>query len=171
MHAQKELDTRGLNCPLPILKAKKALTDYGKWYGPYPYPRLTLVDAPDAGEGAGGMEYPTLVTVGVMDMLSAGSEAMKSGLDRSLEVVAVHEIAHQWWQSMVATNEAAEPWLDEGFADYSTVRLMNAEYGLYSSAFKLEDFEAGYLDMRRSEYVMSPGVPMYGIVFQPCTSS
>jgi tRNA 2-thiouridine synthesizing protein A len=23
----KELDTRGLNCPLPILKAKKALTD------------------------------------------------------------------------------------------------------------------------------------------------
>ena len=27
MQAQKELDTRGLNCPLPILKAKKALTD------------------------------------------------------------------------------------------------------------------------------------------------
>jgi len=25
--AQKELDTRGLNCPLPILKAKKALAD------------------------------------------------------------------------------------------------------------------------------------------------
>ena len=27
MNAQKELDTRGLNCPLPILKAKKALAD------------------------------------------------------------------------------------------------------------------------------------------------
>jgi tRNA 2-thiouridine synthesizing protein A len=27
MDAQKELDTRGLNCPLPILKAKKALAD------------------------------------------------------------------------------------------------------------------------------------------------
>jgi TusA-related sulfurtransferase len=27
MEAQKEIDTRGLNCPLPILKAKKALTD------------------------------------------------------------------------------------------------------------------------------------------------
>ena len=25
MEAQKELDTRGMNCPLPILKAKKAL--------------------------------------------------------------------------------------------------------------------------------------------------
>ena len=27
MDAQKELDTRGLNCPLPILKAKKALSE------------------------------------------------------------------------------------------------------------------------------------------------
>ena len=27
MQAQKELDTRGMNCPLPILKAKKALAE------------------------------------------------------------------------------------------------------------------------------------------------
>lgn len=27
MEVQKEIDTRGLNCPLPILKAKKALAD------------------------------------------------------------------------------------------------------------------------------------------------
>jgi tRNA 2-thiouridine synthesizing protein A len=27
MNIDKELDTRGLNCPLPILKAKKALSE------------------------------------------------------------------------------------------------------------------------------------------------
>ena len=27
MNTDKEIDTSGLNCPLPILKAKKALTD------------------------------------------------------------------------------------------------------------------------------------------------
>ena len=27
MNATKEIDTRGLNCPLPILKAKKVLAD------------------------------------------------------------------------------------------------------------------------------------------------
>lgn len=27
MNPDKEIDTRGLNCPLPILKAKKALSD------------------------------------------------------------------------------------------------------------------------------------------------
>jgi TusA-related sulfurtransferase len=27
MHIDKEIDTRGLNCPLPILRAKKALAE------------------------------------------------------------------------------------------------------------------------------------------------
>jgi TusA-related sulfurtransferase len=27
MHIHKEIDTRGLNCPLPILRAKKALSE------------------------------------------------------------------------------------------------------------------------------------------------
>ncbi|KAF4530344.1 hypothetical protein B566_EDAN018480, partial [Ephemera danica] len=27
MESHKEIDTRGLNCPLPILKAKKALSE------------------------------------------------------------------------------------------------------------------------------------------------
>ena len=27
MNIDKQIDTRGLNCPLPILRAKKALTD------------------------------------------------------------------------------------------------------------------------------------------------
>ncbi|KQR45871.1 sulfurtransferase TusA family protein [Acidovorax sp. Leaf160] len=29
MHIHQEIDTRGLNCPLPILKAKKALATMG----------------------------------------------------------------------------------------------------------------------------------------------
>jgi tRNA 2-thiouridine synthesizing protein A len=29
MNVNKELDARGLNCPLPILRAKKALTEIG----------------------------------------------------------------------------------------------------------------------------------------------
>ena len=29
MPSERELDTRGLNCPLPILKAKKALAEMG----------------------------------------------------------------------------------------------------------------------------------------------
>lgn len=42
MDAQKELDTRGLNCPLPILKAKKSLNDMASG-------QLLKVVATDAG--------------------------------------------------------------------------------------------------------------------------
>ena len=42
MDTQKEIDTRGLNCPLPILKAKKALADMASG-------ELLKVVATDAG--------------------------------------------------------------------------------------------------------------------------
>jgi hypothetical protein len=141
---------------------QKALVDFGQWFGAYPYPRLTVVDVPDAGNGAGGMEYPTLVTAGAMELTGGGPGIAEAGLERSLELVTVHEVAHQWWMGLVATNEAEEPWLDEGFADYSTVRLMAKEYGETTSAIALGDVQAGYLDLRRMEYQSSPNVPMYG---------
>ena len=42
MQIDKEIDTRGLNCPLPILKAKKALTDMQSG-------QLLKVVSPDGG--------------------------------------------------------------------------------------------------------------------------
>lgn len=139
-----------------------AMRRYSEWYGPYPYARLTVVDVPDDGEGAGGMEYPTLVAAGAMSMIGWGTGPIRAGIDRSLELVIVHEIAHQWWQSVVAFNEAEEPWLDEGFTDYSAVRAMNAAYGADTSALVAGGIRIGYLDMRRLEYLTSPQTPMYG---------
>ena len=84
------------------------------------------------------------------------------GLDRSLELVVMHEAGHQWWQSMVAFNEAEEPWLDEGFTDYSTVRLAGSVLGEDNSAFDAGNLEMSYLDLRRIDYLANPDVPMYG---------
>lgn len=145
-----------------LTAAERAIGAYGRWYGPYAYPRLTIVDVPDDGKGAGGMEYPTLITAGAIDMLGLGPAFMRLGFDRSIELVVMHEIGHQWWYAMVATNEAEEPWLDEGFTDYSTVRLMGELYGAQASALDACGLEAGYLDLRRAEYLANPEVPMFG---------
>ncbi len=143
--------------------AETALSSFTAWYGDYPYPRLTLVDAPDAGQGAGGMEYPTLVTVGTADISGIGFDLFERlGMTRGLELVTIHETGHQWWQSLVAFNEAEEPWLDEGLTDYSTLRVMNAAYGERNSAADLGGFELGYLDLRRAEFLLLPDVPMSG---------
>ncbi|MEP7189910.1 MAG: M1 family metallopeptidase [Roseiflexaceae bacterium] len=101
--------------------AVEALQLYGAWYGAYPHPRLTIVDVPNDATAAGGMEYPTLVT----------SEVGGAGSNFSfLAYVTSHEIGHQWWPMQTATNESAEPWLDEGLTEYTSSRyLAEATHG------------------------------------------
>ncbi len=135
--------------------AERALDGYGAWYGPYPYPRLTLVDVPDAAPGAGGMEYPTLVTVGLPPLPDIGENLFP-------ELVAVHEIAHQWWQSTVATNEAEEPWLDEGLAEYSGSRLLEAAYGPHAPVLRIGLVHIDPVAVERMEYLLDPTAPAYG---------
>ncbi len=133
-----------------------ALSLYNAWYGTYGkglYPHLSVVVVPSGANGAGGMEYPTLFTVGVMG--SASPPCL-----RLLEVETVHELAHQWFQSVVATNEAEEPWLDEGFTDYSTVRAMNALYN--GAVFDCGGWSFSYLAMSRMNYALFAETPMAG---------
>ncbi len=133
-----------------------ALPLYNAWFGPYGkghYPRLTVVIVPPDAGGAGGMEYPTLFTVGAMGSI------MPACL-RMIEVETVHELGHQWFQSVVATNEAEEPWLDEGFTDYTTIRAMNALYD--GALFDCGGWNFSYLALHRMEYAMSPHSPMAG---------
>jgi hypothetical protein len=102
-----------------LTAAKKSLARFSEWFGPYPYSTLSIVVPPKDGNGAGGMEYPTLVT-------AWGASDQSPGLE--LERVIVHEIAHQWFHGMIATNEFEEAWLDEGFTSYAEDMLMESEY-------------------------------------------
>lgn len=104
-----------------LFAAKAALTKYSKWFGPYPYATLSIVVPPKAANGAGGMEYPTLIT-------AFGADDTTPGYD--LERTIVHEIGHQYFYGMVASNEFEEAWLDEGFTSYAEDKLMEQEYGL-----------------------------------------
>jgi hypothetical protein len=101
--------------------AKLALSRYSQWYGAYPYSTLSIVVPPEGGGGTAGMEYPTLIT---------SWEASSEQPDLELESVVAHEIGHQYWYGMVASNEMEEPWLDEAFTSYSELKLMKAEYDL-----------------------------------------
>jgi hypothetical protein len=87
--------------------ARRALTAYGRRFGPYGRAELDIVAGPrSVSRGAGlAMEYPELV-------ISPASFG-----------VLGHEIAHQWWYGIVGNDEYREPWLDESFANYSVFRL------------------------------------------------
>ena len=99
---------------------RAALKYYGQWYGPYPYPQLTIVD-PAFGSGAGGMEYPTLFTSGTRWLNPEGGG--------SPEGVTIHEAGHQFWYGVVGNNEFEHAWLDEGLNTFSTARAYEAAFG------------------------------------------
>jgi hypothetical protein len=101
--------------------ARAALAGYGRVLGAYPYETLTIVDPPWGASGAGGMEYPTLITAGT-------SWSAPKAVQRP-ESVTVHESGHQFLYGILASNEFDEAWLDEGFNTYMTDRVLKSVYG------------------------------------------
>jgi hypothetical protein len=102
-----------------------AIPHYGKRYGPYPYPVLTVVHPPAAAAEAGGMEYPTLIT-------SREPSWTPRGL-HLLEIVTIHEFGHQYFYGLLASNEDAWPFLDEGLNQYAENEALVAWKGRCSA--------------------------------------
>jgi hypothetical protein len=109
-----------------VQSTRVSLAFFGLWFGAYPYETLTVVDPPDDGSGAGGMEYPTFFTGGEAEAFLTRWPFEKT---RLIELVTVHEFGHQYWYGMVGSNEFEEPWLDEGLTDDSEHRAMALAYG------------------------------------------
>jgi hypothetical protein len=123
--------------------AVASVEHFSRWYGPYAYPLLTVAAVPfDAG---GGMEYPTLVTVNDYGVPLSGLLLE--------EQVTIHEIAHQWWYGMVASNEFEEAWLDEGFTSYSTRKLADLLYGPEQSMGRVFGLNVDQLGTERGQYM------------------
>ena len=103
-----------------------ALPHFNASYGRYPYETLTVVHPPEQALKSGGMEYPTLITTG------SRWYTPLFGI-RDLEIVTIHELAHQWFYGLVATNEHTWPFLDEGLASYAEGRAAEQLYGTGSA--------------------------------------
>lgn len=87
-----------------INNIKKSVITKSKWIGEYPYDVVSVVD--NAASAPGGMEYPTIT------LLTAG------GSPTELESVINHEVGHNWFYGIIASNERAYPWMDEGINTY-----------------------------------------------------
>jgi Peptidase family M1 domain len=124
---------------------RAAMTRYAAWFGPYPYPALTVVDPGPGGLAAGGMEYPMLITVGTAWWMPAGL--------RFPEAVTIHEFGHQYWYGMVATDEVNEAWLDEGINSYVEGLIMDDTYGAEHSYVDLFGLGVGAVPLQRYAYL------------------
>ena len=81
---------------------------YNQKIGDYPYKQYSFIQG-----GDGGMEY-------AMCTLMLGNGTLEGILE-----TATHELAHTWFQHLLATNESKHSWMDEGFATYIEYLALN----------------------------------------------
>ena len=110
-------------------KTADLLAYYNEHIGQYPYKQYSVIQG-----GDGGMEY-------AMCTLITGERSFGS-----LVGVTAHEMAHSWFQFLLASNEAKHEWMDEGFTSYISDEAMNVvmdqkkpnpQAGNYQSYFRL----------------------------------
>jgi aminopeptidase N len=124
---------------------KQAMDRDDRWYGPYPYKTLTVVDT-ERDSPSFGMEYPTFFT--------AGSHWMNpAGVHIEPEETVEHEYGHQYWYGMVATNEFEDAWMDEGINSYNDAKVMDSIYPLHKGVFDLWGLTGSESDYMRSFYL------------------
>jgi hypothetical protein len=112
-------DERGAARTLDLMEG--ALPAFERRFGVYPYPVLTVVIPPPGADATAGMEYPTLITT--------GSLWWTPRRVRDVEYVTLHEFGHQYFYGLIASNEHRYPFLDEGFCEYATARVMEDLFG------------------------------------------
>ena len=79
----------------------KMMEYFNSKVGDYPYKQYTVAQG-----GDGGMEYA------MMTLITGGRSF------NSLFGVTCHELAHSWFQHVLATNETKHEWMDEGFTTF-----------------------------------------------------
>lgn len=99
-----------------------AVVRYSDWIGEYPYPTVAAVEGPK-NLASGGMEYPMITLI-------TSPDAKKESLD----AVIAHEVGHNWFYGILASNERDHPWMDEGLNTYFQFKY-EAEKYRYNSVF------------------------------------
>jgi hypothetical protein len=123
---------------------RQSLDRFERWYGPYPYKTLTLVDT-EPGSAAFGMEYPTFITGGTSWFMPEGVHFP--------ELVVEHEFGHQYWYGMVATNEFEDAWMDEGINSYTEVKVLDSMLGQNTSVLNFAGATLGERESQRLGYI------------------
>ncbi len=85
----------------------KAFQFLSETFGKYPYDQYSVIQG-----GDGATEYPMCTMI--------LGEGQLNGMLNSV----VHEVAHSWYQSALATNESLYAWMDEGFANFARDEAM-----------------------------------------------
>jgi hypothetical protein len=111
----------------------------------------------------GGMEYPGLI------FISSALQTQSPFEGSTTEALLGHEIAHQWFYSLVGDDQVQDPWLDEAFASYLPYyyyrqAIPDQADALFSSRVLANLASELPVDTSIDSFASDP--PYYGIVYR-----
>lgn len=98
-----------------VQSGKDAIHHYSNLVGEYPYNIVSIVQGPESF--GGGMEYPTITVIS------------QTANVKSLDKTIIHEVGHNWFYGILASNERDHPWMDEGVNSYYEAKYAENKYG------------------------------------------
>lgn len=97
---------------------RDALQYLSERFGDYPYKQITIADTYIR---AGGIEYPQITFINTYTSPLYALDYFRA--------VIIHEMAHNWYYGMLASNQTEVEWLDEGFTTMAEILCMEHLYG------------------------------------------
>jgi hypothetical protein len=99
-----------------IYYVEDAIRRYSNWIGEYPYPVAQAVEGPK-NLMSGGMEYPMITLI-----------TSPNANEPELDGVIAHEVGHNWFYGILASNERDHAWMDEGINTFYQFRYEAEKY-------------------------------------------
>ncbi len=107
--------------------------------------------------GSGARGYPFTLLLDRREDFFGGS--LKRSIDRlfSKRQVLLHEMAHTWWGNAVTGVGKGSIWLNEGLANYASIRALGGLYGKKAETASIQRHIAYFLDGAGSGRLLEPG--------------
>ncbi len=121
------MDTRTM-MKKPLGEAQMAVHLYSDYFGPMPYKRLSMTQQTACNFG---QAWPGLVWLPICSFFDSTVRHQLGVDDRRQpywNVVAAHEVSHQWWGHTVGWASYRDQWMSEGFAQESASLFLQAYY-------------------------------------------
>ena len=110
--------------------AADSLNYYRDKWGEFPHKRLVIAETPSTNASFGGAAADSFILINQV-YFREKDLAVSGFMDRLVDYLLAHEVAHQWWGVGVGVDWNAENFLSESFAQYFSITYFEDKYGEY----------------------------------------
>ncbi|MEM9856820.1 MAG: M1 family aminopeptidase [Bacteroidota bacterium] len=134
-----------------IKGVKKSLTYYTENFSPYQHQQVRIIEFPRSSGTFAQSFANTIPFSESIGFIAKVDDEDPEGVDYPFSVTA-HEVAHQWWaHQVIGANVQGATLMSESMSEYSSLKVLEKEYGSDKMRIFLKDALDKYLQGRGQE--------------------